>query len=390
MSIEQVRVVSIVEGTWVTGPIKPLLMFARMARDAPGEMAVSHSLMTTARLAPGQPEPANKLIDASRAAGLEMDVVVERRAWDAEVVRRMVEHLRRRKPHIVETHQVKCHFLLTQALLWGGLPRDFAWIAYHHGYTQADLKLRLYEELDRLTLRHADHVVTMCQPFAAQLRRRGVEHDRLSVISNAIEPKAPAQPEEIQRLRTQLGLRPDDRILVAVGRLSPEKAHRVLIEAFASLPPVIGSALHLVLVGDGPERAALEQQAAPLRERVHFAGHQQDVWPYYFLADLFVLPSLTEGSPLVLFEALAAGTPVVATSVGGVPETIETGKSGLLVPPGDAAALAKAMQQVLGDEALRQQLRRGALQASERFSPQQYRANLLKTYKNVLSQRSGR
>ena len=89
-----------------------------------------------------------------------------------------------------------------------------------------------------------------------------------------------------------------------------------------------------MVVGDGPERAKLEQRARQISERIHFVGHQDDVWAYYFIADVFVLPSLVEGSPLVLFEAMAAKSAIVATAVGGVPDSIVDQQSGLLVGPG--------------------------------------------------------
>lgn len=390
MPVAPLRVLSIVEGTWITGPIKPLVMFARLAREAgPDTPPVDLRLLTTARLRPGQTEPANALIDSVRAAGLHIDVIQERGAGDLRVIGGISAAIRAWRPHIVETHQVKCHFFLAQALLWSGLQRDFAWIAYHHGYTKATLKLTLYEELDRWTLRRPDHVVTVCKPFAAHLARRGANPAHLSVISNAIESKPPPDHDTLQRLREQMNLRADDRVILAIGRLSPEKGHRHLIQAFGQLPSAAAARAHLVIVGDGPERANLEQQSAPLRDRVHFAGHQQDVWPYYFIADVFALPSLTEGSPLVLFEALAANAAIVSTRVGGVPETITDGQSGLLVAPGDPAALAAAISRVLQDESLREKLRSGATQASARYTPEQYRQRLAKLYEEVLGRKRG-
>lgn len=385
MSVASLRVLSIVEGTWITGPIKPLVMFARLAREATRETPpVDLRLLTTARLAPGQTEPANALIDSVRAAELHIDVIHERRAWDPRVIGGMSAAIQAWRPHIVETHQVKCHFLLAQALLWSGLRRDFAWIAYHHGYTKATLKLTLYEELDRWTLRRADHVVTVCKPFADHLARRGVNPAHLSVISNAIERKPAPSHDELQRLREQMDLRTDDRVILAIGRLSPEKGHRHLLEAFGRLHSAAAARTHLIIVGDGPERANLEQQSAPFRNRVHFAGHQQNVWPYYFIADVFALPSLTEGSPLVLFEAMAANAAIVSTRVGGVPETIADEQSGLLVAPGDPVALAAAISRVLQDAALREKLSSEATQASARYSPEQYRQRLTGLYEEVL------
>src|SRR5579862_603463 len=389
MSVEPLRVVSVVEGTWVTGPIKPLFMFAEMGRSGAGaDRPVFLTLLTTARFQRGQTHVGNALTSAAHTAGIDIDVVRERHAWDPSVVGLIARAIAARRPHIVETHQVKSHFLLAQAMLWGGLQRSFAWIAYHHGYTRATLKLTLYEELDRWSLRRADHVVTVCEPFAMQLRKRGVQDGRLSVISNAIQPREPPHASDLEGLRRRLGLNPTDRLLLSVGRLSAEKGHRYLLEAFAELETADNSSIHLLVVGDGPERVKLEQRASQINERIHFVGHQDDVWPYYFIADVFVLPSLAEGSPSVLFEAMAAASAIVATAVGGVPNTIDNQQSGLLVEAGKSADLSRAIEKILGDPHLRERLHAGAALASKRYTPHEYHSRLMAIYESTLARRA--
>ena len=379
------RVASFTEGTWVTGPIKPLLMFARMTRQASdGTRPVEVSLITTRRWKSGRPPRRDALIEAAELNKIRIDVITESRPWDYRVVRRLTDLLTTLKPDIVETHQVKCHFILTQALLWGGLRREFRWIAYHHGYTRANMKVVLYEALDRWSLRYADHVVTFCRPFAHQLMRRGVDRCRLSVISNAIEPPKPPNGHEISSLRKRLGLSPADLVILTVGRLSPEKGHQFLIEAFAALQTELVPPVHLFLVGDGPQRDPLEKSALATGNHVHFLGHQPNAWPYYFIADVFALPSLSEGSPLVLFEAMAAHSAIVASAVGGIPEILTTGSSGMLVQPGNADALAEAIRSVLSDQALRERLRLGAARSSAEHSPAHYRKRMLQIYAKAL------
>jgi len=142
----------------------------------------------------------------------------------------------------------------------------------------------------------------------------------------------------------------------------------------------------LVLVGDGPERERLGQaaRAAWLEARVVFAGHQREVGPYYGLADVFVLPSHSEGSPNVLLEAMAAGVPVVATAVGGVPELVENEESALLVRPGDSATMAEAIGRLLADRELAERLARNAAVAVKaRFSPDAYARALVGLYGEV-------
>jgi glycosyltransferase involved in cell wall biosynthesis len=129
--------------------------------------------------------------------------------------------------------------------------------------------------------------------------------------------------------------------------------------------------VHTVVVGDGPERAQLEALAGQLglADRVHLAGHQQDVRPWLAALDVLVLSSDWEGMPNALLEAMAAGLPIVATAVGGVPEVVVDGATGLLVPPGDPSALAEAITRLLRDPDLRRTMgQAGRARVERRFS----------------------
>lgn len=381
----QVRVLSMVEGSWVTGPIKPLLMFAKLASSGnETQPAVELSLVTTVRTKSDQ-RPGNLLLTAAENMGIQVDVLRERHAWDPRVITQLRHVIEEQRPDIVETHQVKCHFILGQALYWRQIRKSFTWIAFHHGYTRASPKLRLYEALDRWSLRRPDRVVTVCKPFAAELIRNGAAFDRVHVIPNTVQMRPRPSPQALDDLRQELKLPRENLVILSVGRLSPEKGHIDLIAAFrycmAKAPP--NRKLTLLLAGDGPERDRLHHAAEGLDDQVRLLGHQDDVWPLFFLADIFVLPSHSEGSPLVLFEAMAAERAIVATNVGGVPETVAHGVSAILTPASDINRLADALSELSSDADLRSRLGHAAHQALQEFSPEAYRDRLLTLYRDV-------
>jgi glycosyltransferase involved in cell wall biosynthesis len=379
------RILSIVEAATVTGPVKPLLMFSRLARrGVAGRAALDHSLLTTVR--PGLDKPANNgLLRAAAETGLEVETVPESFPLDPRVLGGMARIIRARAPDIVETHDFKSHFLLSLLLRSGSVGRP-RWLAFHHGYTRMSARVRVYQQLDRLSLRAASGVVTLCEPFVEQLTGRGVRRDRVSVISNAVEPRERPAQSELDALRARLGIAHDEWVIASVGRLSAEKGHDELIAAFrALLADGPRARMRLLLVGDGGERELLRARAADLGDRVLFAGHQADAWPWFCIADLFALPSHTEGSPLVLFEAMQAGLPIVATRVGSVPEVVNDGVDARLIAPRDVAALTAALAQLRADPAAARRLGQAARRRIDDFSPDAYASRLMSIYDKVLA-----
>lgn len=382
---ERIRIVSLVQAETVTGPMKPLLMFSRNIQVPEiGRSGILQTAVTTVRVhGKALPSP-NGFLQAAAQAGLAVDVIPERFPFDPGILPQLVHHLSNRAPHIVETHDFKSHFLIWLLKMTRRISAE-RWIAFHHGYTMTSPKVRIYQHLDRLSLPCADQVVTVCAPFVRQLVNRGVEARRITVLANAIEGRLRTSPVEILHIKEQLGLRPADRTVVSVGRLSVEKGHAALISAFRQLERNPGNQnLRLVLVGDGGEMHNLRTMTADLGNRVIFTGHVGDPWPYYCMADVFALPSYSEGSPLALFEAMSAGLPIVASSVGGVPETVSDGTSALLVSAGDVHELAQALQRVLSDSTLSGKLGQGAKSLAEQYTPERYTKERVSIYESLL------
>src|SRR5512133_3321966 len=170
---------------------------------------------------------------------------------------------------------------------------------------------------------------------------------KMEVVPNAIDPAPFSRPPDRSLRRALAG---DQPLVLVVARLDPQKGHRHLLAAIANVPNAI-----FALAGDGPERPALEQLAGRLGvlDRVRFLGERSDVADLLAACHAFVLPSLYEGLPISVLEAMAANRPVIATAIGGTDEVVIDGASGLLVPPAQPDALASALRRLLADATLR-------------------------------------
>jgi glycosyltransferase involved in cell wall biosynthesis len=379
------RIVSVVEATTVNAVAKITLEFFRTARELAGTggdgPTIEGSVITFDRDSAG-----NEFIQSVRAADIYMDVIPERRRFDLGVLPALKSIIEQHQPDIVVTQSVKSHFLMWRSRLWRRIP----WIAYHHGYTATDSKMRLYNRFDRWSLPKADLLMTVCEAFAQELVKiNKVPREKIQVQHNPIRPGPKSNPTDVKALRERLGIADHDRVILSIGRLSKEKAHADLLLAFQHLCEA-NLDYKLVIVGEGPERANLEAatRASPCGKQIVFAGQISDVDPFYAMADVFVLPSHSEGSPNVLLEAMAAEVPVVATAVGGVPEIVENETSALLTPPNDPSAMATAIGRLLNDFELGESLRKNSRTlVLENHSPQRYVRSLIQTYLTVIEGR---
>jgi glycosyltransferase involved in cell wall biosynthesis len=321
-------------------------------------------------------------VKAARELGLEISVIPERFRFDTSVLPALRKIVESKAPDIVLTHQVKSHLLMKLSRL----SQQYPWVAFHHGYTTTDRKMRAYNLLNRWSLPAADGVVTVCEAFARDLRVAGVPQKRIHVQHNSIRPEPVASLEESKLLRQRLGIGDEEALVLTVGRLSREKAQMDLLVAFNLLLKTNPNT-KLVIVGEGPERGRLAAAAvsAGLSDRVTFTGEVGNVQPYYGAADVFVLPSHSEGSPYVLLEAMAAKVPIVATVVGGVPEMVKDEESALLVPSRSARSLASAIARVLDDRELAGRLTENAYTlVTTAYAPETQIRSLLRLYLSLL------
>jgi glycosyltransferase involved in cell wall biosynthesis len=212
---------------------------------------------------------------------------------------------------------------------------------------------------------------------------------KIDVIELGLDLDALLHLERDERLRAELGFETGDVVFGYVGRFAPVKDLPTLITAFGLVASRIPRA-RLVLVGDGELRPTLEQLAATLgvADLVRFTGWRRDLTAVYGSIDISVLSSLNEGTPVALIEAMAAARPVIATDVGGVRDVVTHEATGLVVPPGDAPALAAAMERLARDPAGRMALGLAGRQAVRtRFSRERLVTEMSRSYRRVLAEK---
>lgn len=221
---------------------------------------------------------------------------------------------------------------------------------------RARLRRRAYVEM----LKRCPAVVAVSQAvresLGSDLRLSPAGLARVRVIVNGVDIPAPSDRQRARQALARFGLPPGDPLVVAAGRMTEQKNHALLLDAVAELRRT-AHRCRVLIAGDGPLRPFLERRAEELgiADQVTLSGTVGDLTEVLQGADLFVLPSLWEGLPLVLLEAMATGLPVIGTRIRGVAEVVEEGVSGLLVEPADAGAMAEAIAALLGNPRLREQ-----------------------------------
>lgn len=370
------RVMIVLAAADVSGPAKGVFQLLASFRNRPGRFKL-HNFRVVGREAPLFEEEVHR-------AGFEFDYIDQ-----TDGLLHGLRSARRAAKDgsfdIVQTHGFKP----TVFGLYLKLTLGMKWVCFLHGKTAENFKVRAYHALDHLLQRFADRVVLVAES-QRKMAIGGGDRRRVRVLYNAVDMERPARRAAHPRsIRSELGLPSSARLVSVVGRLSPEKGGDVFIDAFARLVQKDGTVG--LLIGDGQERPALEQRAAAagLGQRVRFLGYTPFPGDYIEQSDLVVIPSHSEACPNVLLEAMALRTPVVSTRVGGVPELVDDGVEALVVPPGDPAALAAAMDRVLGDRALALSLAAAALErVRTRYSTTARAAAVYGLYQELLGIRS--
>ncbi len=285
------------------------------------------------------------LITRARNLGIDLLDIPCSGRLDFAAISTVKSILQQRKIDLLHTHSYKANFYGLLAARLSGVPV----VATCHNWTNRTRSLRAYGSLDKRLLRFFDHVVTVSESTSKTLIEEGFDAARVTMIGNGIDTNQNAHSrwnfEETGDGAATLG---------TVSRLSREKGVDVLVRAVAELRRQ-GLNVRCRIAGDGPERSSLLALATELGVGAHIAleGFCSDVPLFLAGCDIVVHPSRIEAMPLAVLEAMAAGKPIVATTVGSIPTLIQDGHSGILVPPDDPHALSHGILRMLNDGALR-------------------------------------
>ena len=300
--------------------------------------------------------------------------------FDFRAVAKLRDLLKRYNIDILHCHEYKSDFI---GWLAKKSNKDIKLVSTIHGYTSGNIKLKFYEYVDKLILRYFDKIITVSPTIKQVLSGYS---GKVSVVPNAIDYEKYQIETDKSSIIKELGISQEARVIGTIGRLSPEKGYQYFLHAAKDIIKKFPKTVFLI-VGDGPSRKELEELALKynLKNKVIFTGFRRDTVSLLAVMDIFVLPSLTEGMPIAILEAMASGKPIVATRVGGVPTIIKDGRNGILVESKNKNALASATLTLLQDRGLREKLAEEAKSlVKENFSAERMAGSYEEIYLDLI------
>ena len=305
-----------------------------------------------------------------------------RNNYDPAIIRQLRRYLIDFKIDILATHDYRASLIGYLAVKG----TNCHWLAWSRGWTYEGPKVAFFQFLEKIVVRFADRVLVVAQSQQEKLSRYLVPKSKFVVIHNAVDPERLVQTEAVD-LRKKFSLPCNSIVVVSAGRFSAEKGQLVLLHSVGAVLSAVPH-LYFVLFGDGPQLEQIRLLARNHESGNHIIcpGFEENIIGHIRGADILVNPSLTEGLPNVVLEAMALRIPTIATSVGGVPELITNNHDGRLVSPNNPSALAHAIIDLATDTQLRNNFgKEGQKTVVNRFSCIEHNRKLLRTYSDILS-----
>ena len=290
--------------------------------------------------------PHTEIAEAAKVTGIDYCVFPCSGRFDWKTISKIRAFILEEQPDIIHSHGYKSNFY---ALV--STKRKKIWITTNHLWKKTSRNLKLYAWLDSYIVRFADKIVAVSDEIAQELIGLGIKKDKIVTVDNGVDVKKFSACADVSlKLKKTFGIDEECKIIATIASLTDEKGHRYLIEAAKDVIAYQQN-IRFLFIGDGFERGRIEAKIkeSNLIGKVILAGARHDIPEILNLIDIFVLPSLKEGLPMALLEAMAAERPVIATEVGAIPKVIKNGRNGILVLPKDPNALSLAIISLLKD-----------------------------------------
>ena len=325
--------------------------------------------------------PNLELAEVAKGQGFDVQIFPCNGRFDKNTIRMIKDYMQNNGIQILHSHNYKSNFYAWRALS----NNNIRWVVTKHG-RRSGPKLLVYNFLDGFVVRHADRVIAVSKEIGRKARSAGIVQEKILLIDNGVNLERFTTSTSPEAIKESLGIKKEALVVGTIGALTREKGHQYLLRAALKVIRIYPKAIFL-LVGDGTERTSLEKTVSNLgiKDSVIFAGMRKDVPEILSILNVFVLPSLNEGLPMALLEAQGAQIPVVATSVGAIPDVLENGVTGILIPPKDPQAIAEAIIMILSDKQLASGIaKKGFERVRDNFSSEKMASKYLLIYKELI------
>jgi len=290
--------------------------------------------------------PHIELAEVAESHNLETKIFKCAGQLDLRTVFAIRNFIKQQNIDIIHSHGYKANFYSLLATSF----KNVNLVATCHPWIKTSFAVKLYSWLDKSLLKKSNHVVAISEEIKDEVLESGLARKKISVIENGIDVSRFLNKYDRNEIFKEFDIEPDKKIIGTIGRLSKEKGQSNFIDAAKALIEKFDN-LVFMIVGDGPLRDELRAHVSNLglQDNFIFTGVSENIPKVFALLDIFVLPSLTEGLPMVLLEAMAAKKPIVATAVGAIPRLISDKRSGCLVKPKDTDGIIKAVEFMLNN-----------------------------------------
>ena len=320
-----------------------------------------------------------EFIQRARQKGYPLEIIEQSGVFNLKLFQTASRIVDKYNVNLIQSHGYKSHMIAFYLHYF----KHIRWLSFVHGWSAENFKVHLYGLLELVLVRFSDTVIAVSPSIKKTLGKWRVK--KVTTILNAVDKQELPGKNGGRELRKALKIRESDFVIGTVGRLSPEKGHTLLINAIARIKR---DHIRVLIVGDGPLKGELTRLSSELGldKNVTFCGYDQNIRDYYESFDLLILPSLKEGLPNVVLEAMVFDIPVISTNVGGVKEIITDNENGWIIEAGNVDSISNKLQDVINDrprlDAVKHRIHETVY---PKFCPDNRAFEIIKVYKELLA-----